>query len=364
MKVDLKTLNKYREAGWVKSQSHPSLPLTIWNYTPQTTYERKWDDVTMLCRGLVTDDQGYIVAHPFKKFFNYGELKAFDKVPSGDFTIYEKLDGSYVQVFQYRGEWIVSSKGSFISDQAVWATELWEEVDPSIKNELFSEGNHIFELIHPSNRIVVDYGKRHDLYLLGVVFRDGTEKTLDILRQIDAYHSFKMPNDLEKLLGWFDLDKIGDLISDDEEGFVLRFNSGERVKIKGEEYCRLHRIVTHTTSKDVWKLLKGGLDMSEFLDRMPDEFLNWFKQLVGEMYIQRHLIKSEVDKYLMQGCFDGLYIFNADDVILPKVSRKVLAEYFNKSEHKKLLFTLLDGKDIEPLLWDMVRPEHSKAFSI
>ena len=363
MRIDIKILEEYQRDGWVKSQSHFSLPLTIWNYTPQTTYEGKWDELTMLCRGLVIDNHGAIVAHPFKKFFNYGELEAVGKVPTGDFTVYEKLDGSYIQIFQYKGEWIVSSKGSFISDQAVWATELWEELDPRIKDYLYSEGNHIFELIHPDNRIVVDYKGKRGLYLLGVVFRDGTERTLDHLYQDKTYRLLKIPkryHSAEKQ----DLKDLSYFIEDDEEGFVLRFDNGERMKIKNEEYCRLHRIVTHTTSRDVWKLLKGGFDVSEFLERMPDEFLNWFKLLVGDMYIKRHLIMSEVKKHLLQGAWKGLYTIDIDDTIVLKASRKDVAEYFNKSEHKQLLFTLLDGRDIEPLLWDLVKPEHSKAFSI
>lgn len=117
MKIDLKVLHKYKSEGWLKNQTHPHLPLTIWNYTPNTQYEGKWDDITMLCRGLVTDDKGNIVAHPLRKFFNYSELVPKNKVPSGNFEVYEKLDGSYVQLFYYGNDWVTTSKGSFTSEQ-------------------------------------------------------------------------------------------------------------------------------------------------------------------------------------------------------------------------------------------------------
>lgn len=45
MKIDLSKLRKYKKEGWLKSQVHPSLPLTIWNYTPETQYQGKWWDV-------------------------------------------------------------------------------------------------------------------------------------------------------------------------------------------------------------------------------------------------------------------------------------------------------------------------------
>jgi RNA ligase len=63
-------LNKYFEEGLVYKQVHPTLPLTIWNYTEKVQYEGLWDDVTLQTRGLVTDDKGNVVARPFRKFFN------------------------------------------------------------------------------------------------------------------------------------------------------------------------------------------------------------------------------------------------------------------------------------------------------
>jgi len=65
----LYTLQEYEKEGWLISQSHPTLPLTIWNYSRTTQFEGKWDEITIMCRGLVTDDEtGEVVARPFKKF--------------------------------------------------------------------------------------------------------------------------------------------------------------------------------------------------------------------------------------------------------------------------------------------------------
>ena len=69
----LDTLNKYLEEGLVQKQVHPTLPLTIWNYTPKVQYENLWDEITLMTRGLVVDDLGNIVARPFAKFFNWEE---------------------------------------------------------------------------------------------------------------------------------------------------------------------------------------------------------------------------------------------------------------------------------------------------
>ena len=73
MSISLDTLNKYYEQGLLYKQVHPILPLTIWNYTEKVQYESLWDDITLQCRGLVTDTEGNIVARPFRKFFNMEE---------------------------------------------------------------------------------------------------------------------------------------------------------------------------------------------------------------------------------------------------------------------------------------------------
>jgi hypothetical protein len=46
------------------------------------------------------------------------------------------------------------------------------------------------------------------------------------------------------------------VIADSREGFVVRFSNGERMKIKGEEYLRLHKIMTNLSTTGVWEVLK------------------------------------------------------------------------------------------------------------
>lgn len=88
--MDISKLNQYKEDGWLMNQIHPTLPLIIWNYTPKTQYEQFWDEITLICRGLVTDLDGNIVSRGFPKFFNIEENR---HIPTDDFEVYEKLDG-------------------------------------------------------------------------------------------------------------------------------------------------------------------------------------------------------------------------------------------------------------------------------
>ena len=72
-------LKKYIEEKFISEQKHPELDLWIYNYTPKCMYEKKWDNITMSCRGLILDKNGNVIARPFKKFFNYEEYLSENK---------------------------------------------------------------------------------------------------------------------------------------------------------------------------------------------------------------------------------------------------------------------------------------------
>ena len=120
----IEKLNKYYEDGLLYKQVHPTLPLTIWNYSESVQYGNLWDEVTLQTRGLVTDSEGNIVARPFKKFFNVDENK---HTSTEEFDVYEKMDGSLGIFFNYKGEWVLATRGSFTSDQSVKGTELLQK---------------------------------------------------------------------------------------------------------------------------------------------------------------------------------------------------------------------------------------------
>jgi RNA ligase len=121
-------LDSYVAEGWLMSQVHPTLPLTIYNYTQKTQYDGHWDEVTLACRGLIVDSStGEILVRPIPKFFNYEEKieEAEGLINSSEYIyVQEKMDGSLGIIFNYKGEWILSSRGSFTSDQAVKGTEI------------------------------------------------------------------------------------------------------------------------------------------------------------------------------------------------------------------------------------------------
>lgn len=333
---------EYVEKGWITERNHPTLPLRIYNYTPVVQYDRLWDEVTMQCRGLVLTEEGNVIARPFKKFFNYEE-GGFKITP--DFDVYEKMDGSMLLIFNYQGTWLTATRGSFTSDQAIEGYKIFEEKYDW--NVLSPEYTYIFECIYPSNRIVLDYGSKRELILLAVIEIDsGTE--VDINQYSKDFEVVKKYN------GLTNLSSLKGTIDNNREGYVIVFTNGDRCKIKGEEYLRLHKLLTQVSNISIWEILKNNSDINEILDKVPDEFYNWVKDTASD-------ITSHFNSII--GLAAGFY----QDVILQNFeTRKEVALYVQKNvplTYQGLVFALYDNKQISEAVWKLVRPKYSKPFT-
>lgn len=268
--LSLSTLEKYYQNGLLLKQTHPKYDLTIWNYSPRVQYEKLWDDITIQCRGLVTNSKGDIVARPFKKFFNYEEHSP-DEIPNEDFIVYEKMDGSLGILFNYQNEWILATRGSFTSPQAIKGKEILDKNHDI--SSLRKDNTFLFEIIYPENRIVVDYGQEEKLVLLaGFHTETGDEIPSSSLFYMTEC-GFEIVTTYKTWGEGYDL--LKEEISNDKEGYVIRFKNGFRMKIKGEEYKRLHRIITNISNRDIWEYLKDHKPFDEILDKVPDEFYDW-----------------------------------------------------------------------------------------
>jgi RNA ligase len=336
-------LNKYYEDGLLYKQVHPTLPLTIWNYTEKVQYENLWDEVTLMCRGLVTDHTGDIVATPFQKFFNIEEGK-FE--PTEKFEVYEKMDGSLGIVFWYEGQWVIATRGSFGSDQAMKAREILKKYNTDI---MFRHLTFCFEIIYPENRIVLDYGDDEKLVLLGTFNKDGKEVDVEIWSQwgFDVVKKYDGINDYKQLK---------EMVKNDQEGFVVKFSNGDRVKVKGVEYLRLHKIMTNVSTTGIWEYLKNGEDVLELLKDVPDEFYDKIKSYAKDLKYGYFQISEDAGKK-----FDGKMYGKYNDKE-PIEDRKEYAEWvFTQPKHLSgILFRMFDKKDYSEIIWNLIRPEFKK----
>jgi len=343
---DINILNDYIEKGLVVKNDHPTLPLSIYNYSRTTQYEGKWDNITKSCRGLILDREGNVVAKSFDKFFNLEEHNP-EEIPNEEFEVYEKLDGSLGILFWYQGKWILASKGSFISDQAIKGKNILNSkynVEPIPKGY-----TTLVEIIYPENRIVCSYGNDEVLVVLSMVSNaSGKELDYDSLLKINEETGLPV---IKKYDGIQDYKTLKTLISKDREGYVVCFRNGFRIKIKGDEYVRLHRILTGFSNVDIWEYLKDKKDLNELLDKVPDEFDAWVRNTVNELNSQFEGIEKEYQ-----------WIFKVTKRVEGIEDRKIFAEYAMRYKHPSILFSMLDNKNYDEIIWKLIRPQYSKPF--
>ena len=354
-------LEKYHSEGLLYKQVHPTLPLTIWNYTPRVQYGefkdkyKLWDDITKQTRGLVTDNEGNVVARPFKKFFNIEENQY---TPTDKFDVYEKMDGSLGILFNYKGEWVMATRGSFTSEQSVKGFELLQKYDYQKLNKSYT---YLFEIIYSKNRIVLDYDFE-DLVLLGVInTEDGYEFDLHNNKEYNVRLSNTIKNlgfrIVQKFDGIKDYSTLKNMIPDNREGFVIRFTNGDRIKVKGEEYLRLHKIMTDLSTTKVWEVLSEGGNFNDFLNTVPDEFYERIKQYEGNLKYAFYQVSEYCGKshdYFRYGKYN-------DKEVEP--TKKEFAEHVMKNVHppyRPVMFSMWDKKPYDHLIWKLLKPKFEK----
>ena len=347
--IHLPELEKRVKLKLISKRKHPTEDLYIYNYTDECTYKQNnWDYYTRIARGLILDAQGCIVARPFKKFFNINECQetSENSLPDEIPEVSEKLDGSLGILYPINGRYDVATRGSFDSWQAQWATEFLHKEHPDIYERLSPDITYLVEIIYPDNRIVVDYQGAESLVLIGMVDNDSgyefpylevSDRARELgLSRVPTYNY--LLEDCMKFLS----EKRGT----EFEGFVLYYPSkGLRLKIVGDNYRSVFRILVRTSQKEIWRRMSMGESLPD-LDSLPVNAAKLISNSVNNFQIEFRNKKLE-----MMDLFKSCSKFS---------SRKKQAEYFKSitNEPWKLycLFMLLDNRPIDNIIWKQLEP--------
>jgi RNA ligase len=333
---------KYIEQGLVTERAHPTEPYLIYNYTPACAYAKLWDETTVQCRGLIVHkDTREIVARPFPKFFNYEEYIANGwPLPEGKPRVFDKRDGSLgILYFGVTGKMYIATRGSFTSDQALWACQWLKKHEDHICFE--PKYTYLFEIIYPENRIVLDYGAYQGLDLLAIIETE-TGNEIPVLGVVTPLGN---PVQNEPYASFEELKARNEK---NKEGYVLRYPNGTRIKIKFEDYVKLHKVLTGLSEIGVWEMLRDGKTLINIIGDTPDEMHGWLSEVVGRLETAYKVIEDEA-----LADFEKVkHLENRKDFALEAV----------KSKHAGILFAMLDGKNYSPSIWKSIRPFGPSTF--
>lgn len=227
----------------------------------------------------------------------------------------------------------IATRGSFTSEQAVRANEIAVRKYPNLSANICKDYTYLFEIIYKENRIVVDYGDREELVLLAII-ETATGK------EIPLPETFPTP--IVKRYNFKEFGEILKIQDNDREGFVVRFTDGSRVKIKFENYVKLHRLIMGFRIEDFIDSLEKN-DIEAVIDKLPDE---WYDKLV--------LTKEYILSLYMEIEKKCLLEFKS----FP--TRKECAEYFNKCSYPSILFFMLDNRPYKELIWKILKKQSLK----
>jgi RNA ligase len=359
-------------AGDVTKRPHQWLPYDIYNYSPEVQFSKKWNDVTLNCRGLILDNNYNIVARPWKKFFNLGEVELGFQF-TDPVEVMDKADGSLgilypafidtPEVFDIT--WSIATRGSFHSEQAERATKIYRrkygEIDPLPGYTM------LFEIIYPSNRIVLDYGDMEDLVLLGAVEnRTGYYHGPNQARHYWTQRATKFRNEggpaywpgpVVETYSYADVSTaLANMGRKNREGYVIRRNNF-LVKVKEPDYLDLHRLVTNCSPKTIWEQLKAGKSPTEITAAFPDEFHGMVDGFIKPLLDAYEKRTQEIFK-----CYNAAVqeVYNSKaNAVDPYVSRAEYARVFKKYKDAGYFFKMLDNRPIRDMLWSELKPTAS-----
>lgn len=329
--------------GYININYHPTVEgLRILCYSQLCNVKKIWNETTMKCRGLIVDKDDNIISRPFMKFFNYEEYEdpTFIDDYANDYKveIYEKLDGSLGILYWVDDIPYIATKGSFTSEQALHATYILHTKYKNVWDKLLRNKTYLFEIIYPEDLHVVSYPAVDDIFLLAIIstnnnFEYPVEIAKDYFPVVKKYYC----ND------WKNIRKIID--GTNREGFVVKIGDF-RVKMKYEEYFRLHYLKSGFTEKTIREYLytNNSDAISEAMSMFDEEH---------QMYYQK-IIDKYTKKYaeITDKCIEE---FRNDFK-----TKKDAAMYIKTCKYPHILFAMYNGQNVKNITWKYVFNEFEK----
>ena len=296
----------------------------------------KTNQIVRMCRGLVLEMNTWdIVSYPFYRFYNFEEVPEESlKFNWKNAMATEKIDGSLLEVFNYKDEWLISTRSMIGGENAVNAlgttvNNIFDMAISPMTREKFFERltpniSYIFEIVSPFNQIVTQWDAAH-LYLIGGRSKSFKEEEYTF---IDLYETFdpEMKNivripkvislydkESDDFVGFEKMKMLAETGNSQDEGFVVvdfdsldeTTNSFPRVKVKNSAYVALHhlrgslengtpqyeRILTLIYNKEDAEVLANLPHMKPYFDEVKEKFNKFLEEFNSDL----KLIEAELN---------------------------------------------------------------------
>lgn len=276
--VDIELMNRMLREKVIYRSYHPhSNEYLLLCYSKVAQIFGRWNEATTLARGLIVNvgkedlSDAEVLERPWGKFFTLGQHEGgwhlgdeenndseSEKIQTIDFNaparVYDKVDGSLGILYRAPdGAPAFATKGSFSSEQALSYTKRLREQEKtlSVAQELLStrtDVTSLFELIGPKNRVVLSYDSEQIVLLGGARKRDGADVAPE---SFEPWQREQLPT-VERMEASSLSEALALPPRQNREGVVVTIEGEHpmKIKVKQDDYIRLHRIVTMFSKKE------------------------------------------------------------------------------------------------------------------
>jgi len=315
----------------------------------------KWNDVTQECRGsiLKRDSNGrwHYVARTPDKFYNlreggcpYSNEKRF-KNDLPYLKLVEKADGTAIVLYNYNGEWKVSTLGKItpltVADFPFTFAELFKStVGESGFENLDPNYTYFLELCTTYNQVVTSY-ESNRVYYITARHNENGEYLSNGAPEFQNMHTLRSFNledlKIDTLIGLEDFAEQEsvreDVYGKVPEGFVLYNRNVPVAKIKNNKYLVYHRLCTGNAGYTIRNLneiiFAGNIDdfygdlnavqrdyidrLREFVRNLQGEVIRFYNSLTEGMTRKDFALAIEADENLKH--FKGFFFMYYDKIV-------------------------------------------------
>jgi RNA ligase len=331
---------------------------TIINYvvSKENTFDMTGPDdlggaIRRECRGMIFYPNGNIMSRPVNKFFNIGErneTQSHNLDFSQPHMVYEKLDGSMLRPIMFNDSIHWGTKMGF-SDVAKQASDF------AAKNTIYQDFatycmDHnitpIFEYVGPHNKVVLDYADENMILLAGRYTVSGEYVSNDKLMDLARTYSIPVVGHIEPFKSANDLIEYTRPLKK-QEGFVVAFANGHRVKIKAEEYVRIHK------TKDIIRFDRNIADI--IVNEQIDDLMSFLDDAdKTRVSIYNKKFDEGIENVL--GRIEGL--LDISKVLHGNVKKDIALYFVPNLIHKEdggFIFKMIDGKELRPMIIEHIK---------
>lgn len=294
------------------------------------------------CRGLVMcKTSGKPLARRFQKFFNVNE-KEFTQSHLIDWSqphvILEKLDGSMITPILSGGEirWGTKMGLTEVAQPVEEFVANHPEYEELAKWAIANSLTPLFEWCSRKQKIVIDYPEDQLILTAIRINRTGEYYAYDWLSVTGETFGVPvvraLPGSVENIQQF--MKEAYDI--EGAEGYIIRFDNGHMLKVKGAWYCQIHGTKDLLQyEKDVWQLILE--------DRMDDAMS--FMDAVDRDRVERYMKDFDFEIQMTANCLSAVVEIAYNEVQGDK-KRFAIEIIPNVPQHERaLMFAIWDGKD-------------------